>query len=294
MGITKERHGVKSFLVFLEKQKIMIEAIIFSYKNKNLKKVVDNLINNTSSPIFISILDKHNIDRKSLFLSPEYNDKVSYTQIVWDELEGPSEYKSGLKDRSSLEHFLILSDDTILPSGWDSDLMLFLENKRAIVSGMGDLSLEKKNLFFFKQERSFSSDFIKTNFADRNFIFGKTEYLTGNYPKNVKYYGEEELLSLNLFNSKVDIFSAPSGWYVDLGLRTRENKYTTFSLEHNYNSVIDTYFNAPADFLKINKINRDELTKLPYDPNDVAYNPYLLDSQHEDASKFLKNPKSII
>jgi hypothetical protein len=271
----------------------MIKAVIFSYKNKNLKLVVEELIKNTSNEIFISVLDKHNINRKDLFLNIPTSEKIEYSHIGWDELEGPADYKGQTINESSFEYSLTISDDVVVCKDWDRILIDFLKNKKAIVSGKGELSLNKKNLFFFRQDRSWSENFVKTNFADKNFIFGKTEYLKDSYPTNLKYYGEDEMLSLNLFYKKVEIFSAPSNFYEDFGLRTIENKYTTFSLEHNYNDVIENYINAPAEYLEMHKIDREVLTRLPYDPNDVAYNPYLLDFQHVDASKFITNPKSI-
>jgi hypothetical protein len=271
----------------------MIQALIFSYKNKNLKVVVEELIKNTSNEIFISILDKHNINRKDLFLNIPGSEKIDYSHISWDELEGPAEYRGHAINENGFKYFLIISDDIIVYKDWDKTLINFLENKKAVVSGKGELSLSKKNLFFFKQNRSFSKDFTKSNFVDKNFIFGQTEYLKNSYPTNLKYYGEDEMLSLNLFYKKVEIFSAPSNFYEDFGLRTVENKYTTFSLEHNYNDVIERYINAPAEYLEMHKIDREVLAKLPYDPNDVAYNPYLLDFQHVDARKFITNPKSI-
>jgi hypothetical protein len=272
----------------------LIQSAIFSYKNKNLKRCVDQLFLNTESDIFLKIFDKHNLDRESLFDDAIYKDKISYTHVFWDELEGPAEYKGNFINNDSSEYLLLFSDDVLLSPGWDTKAISFLENnENSVLSGTGELKVYKENLFFLKQERLFSLEFNKTNFIDRNFIFGKTEKLKNVYPVDVKYYGEEELLSLNLFKNNINIFSGPSNFYEDLKQRTFENKYTTFSLEHNYNLVVQEYDSAPEEFLNLLGLERFSLKKLPYDPNDVSYNPYLLEFQGINASKFILNIKNI-
>ena len=271
----------------------MIQALIFSYQNKNLKLAVDQLIKNTKNDIFITIFDKHSIDRSYAFNTQDYKSNVEYHHIYWDELIGPAEYKSNWVRENTSEHVLFFSDDTLVSKNWDENLLYFLKDKEAIVSGKGNLKLKQKNPFFFQQDRSVSPDFTLSNFIDRNFIFGKTEILKNIYPKEIKYYGEEEFLSLNLFNNKIEIFSGPSNLYEDLGLRTIENSYTTFSIEHNYNLLIEKYLEAPQEFLDLHGINKNNLNKLPYNSNDVLYNPSSLNYHDLDARKFLMEIKEI-
>jgi hypothetical protein len=271
----------------------MIQSLIFSYQNKNLKLVVDQLIQNTKNDMFVTIFDKHSLDRSSIFKAEEYRDNVEYHHIFWDEIIGPAEYKSNWARDNASDHVLFLSDDTIVSKDWDEKLLHFLEDKNAIVSGKGVLKLKQVDAFFFQQDRNPSSNFTLSNFIDRNFIFGKTEILKNIYPKEIKYRGEEELLALNLFNNKIEIFSGPSNLYEDLKLRTIENSYTTFSIEHNYNLLIDKYLNAPQEFLDFHGIDKNNLNKLPYNPDDVQYNPYSLSYQEIDARKFLLGIKEI-
>jgi hypothetical protein len=271
----------------------MIEAVIFSYKNKNLKAVVDNLLNNTKNKIFITIFDRHNLKRDSLFEDSYYDNIVEYEHNSWDEIIGPAEYKGNLLNSSQSKYFLIISDDIFVSENWDVQLINFLKDEDSIVSGCGSLQLVQKNLFFLKQSRSFTNEYTASYFVDRNFIFGKTENLKDVYPIETKYYGEEEKLSLNLFKKKIKIYSAPSDFYQDLGVRTFENLYTTFSLEHNYNLVIDSLINAPEEFLQLINLKRDNLYKLPYDKNDVSYNPDIFDYQDLDGRKFIDITRQI-
>ena len=271
----------------------MIEAVIFSYKNKNLKKVVDNLLNNTKNKIFITIFDKHNLKRDTFFEDTSYKNTVKYDHTSWDEIIGPAEYKGNLLNSSQSKYFLIISDDIFVSENWDVQLINFLKDEDAVVSGAGILQLVQKNLFFLKQSRSFTNEYTPSYFIDRNFIFGKTENLKNVYPTETKYYGEEEKLSLNLFKKGVKIYSAPSDLYQDLGVRTFENLYTTFSLEHNYNLVIDSLINAPEEFLQLINLKKDNLCKLPYDKNDVTYNPDTFAYQDIDGRKFIDITRGI-
>jgi hypothetical protein len=271
----------------------MINCVLFSYKNKNLKRVVDELILNTKNEIFIVVFDKHNLNRENLFSDLIYKDKVEYHHVVWDEIKSPIDYKREVLDNSSSEYFLCISDDILVSKNWDEESIDFLKTKDVVLSGSGELTLKKKNLFFFKQIRQNSLSFNKTSFIDKNFIFCKTSSLQEVYPKNLKYFGEDEMLSLNLFNKKVEVFSLPSSLYKDLLVRSIENSYTTFSLEHNYSLVVEEYKKAPEEFLVNCGIDRDTLYPLPYTHNDVEYNPNELSFQDLDARKFVMDIRGI-
>jgi hypothetical protein len=271
----------------------MISCVLFSYKNKNLKRVVDELILNTKNQIFIIVFDKHNLNRKNLFTDSIYKNKVEYRHLIWDDIDSPIDYKKQILHNSKSEYFLSISDDILVSKNWDEDLIEFLKTKDAVLSGSGKLTLAKKNLFFFTQLREKSLSFNKTNFIDKNFIFCKTNLLKGSYPDTLKYFGEDEMISLNLFNKNIEVFSFPSAIYKDLKIRSMENSYTAFSLEHNYNLVIEEYKKAPEDFLISCGIDRDSLYPLPYAHNDVEYRPYQLSFQDLDARKFVMDIRGI-
>ena len=154
----------------------MISCVLFSYKNKNLKKVVDELILNTKNEIFIIVFDKHNLNRKNLFTDSVYKNKVEYRHLNWDDIDSPINYKKQILYNSRSEYFLSISDDVLVSKNWDEELIDFLKTKNVVLSGSGKLTLTKKNLFFFTQLREKSLSFNKTNFIDKNFIFCKTDY----------------------------------------------------------------------------------------------------------------------
>lgn len=270
-----------------------IEAVIFSYKSKNLKQVVDSLVKNTGNSLRINVYDQHNLDRKKIFNDHIENGSVVYTHVFWDEIVSPNEYKSNSIFNSQADFFLIISDDTIVSKNWDKELISFIEKNNCVVSGTGKLSLKQDNLFYLQKEYVDANAFSFTGFVDRNFIFGKTDFFRNIYPADVKYNGEEEMLSLNLFYKNIQIFSAPTGTYDDLNQRTLERKYVPFSLNHNYNLIIQRYKDAPIEFLNKLGISKDLLNKLPFATNDVLYDPYSLKYQDLDGQKFILDVKGI-
>lgn len=274
--------------MFLEGAK-MIEAIIFSYKNKNLKKVAETLVENTSLPIHVKIYDQHNLDRQDLFK----NQSFEYSHVFWDEIVSPAEYKANIIYQTESEYILVISDDILVSKDWDKTLVEFLNTKDVVVSGSGSLRLSQENPFFLTKNISYSDDFSLTGFIDKNFIFTKTKNIKEIYPTTIKYRGEEELLSLDLFLKNIEIFSSPSDTYKDLGERTMETKYVPFSLNHGYNDVVERLKSAPSNFFKMLRIFPGNINKLPFATDDVLYDPYELEFQDLDGRKFILSVRGI-
>ena len=84
----------------------MIDGVIFSYKNKNLKACIDQMLLNTKNNIFITVFDKHPLNRKELFSDLKYFQKVDYKHVFWDEIHGPSSYTANTPYNSKSEYFL--------------------------------------------------------------------------------------------------------------------------------------------------------------------------------------------
>jgi hypothetical protein len=278
-----------------------IEAILYSYKNKNLKLVVDTLLSKTKNEIFINVFDQNPIDRSKNFLDP----KIKYTHIIWDRIDSPNEKRVGCIDESEADYILQISDDCLVSDSWDIDLINFIDKKDSVVSGNEFVKLFKNDLFFLGKECSPSKSFQKTNYVSRNFIFSKSEvWKTVQYPYELKFNGEEELLSLNFFKKGFDIYCGPSTLYTDLKLRTLEHIYVPFSKDHNYNTFVEQLSGAKskvsvgvqrtsADFLNFHNLSGLTLLPLPYPTNDVLYDHYGLDFQDVDARKFISGTKSI-
>lgn len=278
-----------------------IDAIIYSYKNKNLKLVVESLISKTNSEIFIKVFDQNPIDRTNIFSQPN----VSYEYIAWDKIDSPSERKGNAINQSSADYILEISDDCIVSDNWDKLVIEFVEKTNCVVSGNTKIKLIKDGFFFYKTENEESNGFELTNYVNRDFIFSKKEiWKSIQYPYFLKYHGEEELLSLDFFKAGYSIYCSPPTTYKSLNLKNIENLYVPYSKDHNYNIVVDRINEDPdshrnatlrsnSDFFAFHKIQDFKIKHLPYSTNDVQYNQYGLKFQDIDARKFISKTKSI-
>ena len=156
-------------------------------------------------------------------------------------------------------------------------------------------------------------NFTKTNYIDRNFIFGNVIMMknsnlgTFNFPGWLKYHGEEEALSLQYFKDSIDIYAAPEN-IVKIGRYTTIedfNYYVPFSKYHNYNELISLFKNnynnivGPVDadivndFSKYHNFSFSSLENLPFPTNDVNYR--ITDSSYDrvDGNRFIKQIRKV-
>lgn len=273
-----------------------IDVLLYSYKGKHIKAVVDAILNNTDSKVFINIIDQSPILKDEIFGNIK---NINYRHARWDAIQSPCGYRAAEIKSSKSDYFLIISDDIILSSDWDKELIKFIEEQECIISGDYIPSLSYKDLFSFKKNKQPCQGMCLTNYIDRNFVFGKTEtFKKINYPDFLKYNGEEELVSLLFFMSGIQIFSARPGLYKDLALRPIENLYVPFSLDHNYNKFVDYALSnldneKLVDFFRFHNIDISRIMRLPYDGNDPEYDPYNLKYLNVDHTKFLSQVNAI-
>lgn len=265
-----------------------IEVILYSFKNKNLPKAVDAILQNTDSSVSITVYDQHPLLREHLF----DDDRVTYNHIYWDSLHSPGTYRVKSLNKVSSEYVLLVSDDYILSPGWDTRCIQQLEgNPNSIVSGVGKPSVQTKDLFSIKAEYEDSSSFTDTPYVSREFIFGRTKtILSISYPSDVKYFGESELLSYRFFKNNTQVFSSPSDIAINLNEKTLESKYRTFSLEHMYNTIFNEITN---DFWAALGFDGRPIAPLPYTNDDVRYNANNTKFDDLDSRKFISNVKAI-
>jgi hypothetical protein len=277
----------------------MIEVILYSYKNKNLRTVVDSILNNTIDDVLVHVYDQHPIDRSTLFTDVDYN------HIFWDKIDSPCELKGSLLHQAIATHVLLVSDDVVVSPGWDVVTKEFIDNRDIVVSGAGVIGINKVDLFSVKPLYQNTDHFFLSQYAVREFVFASREVWNKfSYPYYLKYNGEQEMLSLNIFRSGVDIYSAPTHLYTDLKLRTIENLYVPFSKDHKYNDVIgelydrdrDEYMKYPRwkdEFLRVHSLHEAKIKRLPYQNDDVSYKPEQLAFQDIDARKFISKTKAV-
>lgn len=284
--------------------KTTINVLIYSYKGRFLKDVLTNLLSNQSgdNDIFISLIDQHPLRREETFA--EF--KCRYNHVFWDHIYGPSKYRRAGIKYSQSDYTLILGDNVLLNKDWDKYLVSIAKDN-ILVSGNHSLSIKQKDLFFIQKELEKIDQEKVTQFTDRSLIFASKKVLSKiRYPEYIKYYGEEEGLSLECYTLGIDILAAKTSLYSCILTEQIENIYTPFSLFHNYNEVIELFYTGKnkyvdmnnrarsvEDFINFHKFNFAVLKKLPFETNDVQYDPEALLFNSVNASKFVARTKSI-
>lgn len=279
-----------------------INVILYSYRSKNLKAVVDALFNNTDGELSIHLIDQHPLNRPHLF-EEYYN--VNYQQITWDYIYGQCFYRGNALKKTKNDYVLMLSDDVIVSKGWDTKLIDFINDRSIFISGSGTPTIFQKDPFSIKAKFIPSSDFSLTQYIDKNFIFAsRSLFKSIRYPEFLKYNGEAELLSIEIFTRGLDIYSCPEGIYQDLMVRTIDNLYVPFSKDHNYNTFIDkirsdtssvapNYARPVKEFLMYHNIDNNSIYPLPYPTNDVDYDPNNMAFDKVDGRRFIAGTKAI-
>jgi hypothetical protein len=245
-----------------------IGICIYSYQNKNLFKTVSEIIDKSSQKnmLYFYIIDQNSVDRTRSLDQPDFYASIVYKYVTWDSIKSPIEYKRDAFKSLNKKYYMQIGDDVSLAKDWDIHAVEFLKNnKNSILSGNSTVTLKNKNWFMLEPERVPSANFNKINYIDRNFIFALSEdFSIINQPTHLKYCGEEESISIDLINSGVDIYNFPDE-YISINKNSVEDKYTPFSVTHNYNQFIEKYSNEIQKNFNIN------LIQLPFEDNDVAY-----------------------
>jgi hypothetical protein len=284
-----------------------IDVVIYSYKGKKLKETVTNLkeMSSGDNKITVYVADQHPLDRTELFKSLGV---TYYTHIFWDSQKSPCSIKNQAIRNSRADYILQLGDSVMLTKDWDRNLLNFMQDKNILISGNHSVKLSNENLFYIKVEKQDCEDFTITNYIDRDFIFATKKIFQFHmkYPEYLKYNGEEEVISLDMFSANFDIYSCPTKFFSLSESPTIGKIYTPFSLNHNYNEVVDLLNTGKSKFLFIGarKRSREDfetfhgvdlklIKRLPFDGNDVAYDPEKLDFNKVDARRFVAKTKSI-
>jgi hypothetical protein len=190
----------------------------------------------------------------------------------------------------------------MLKDNWDEELIGNLINYKTIISVKNKNTLVNDKLFYFKKEQKVMNKFNITNFVGRDLIFGHTKTIKNlGYPAYLKYYGEEEVLSMMSFSDNIKIYSCPNDFYIKEGNDTIKELYTTFSKYHNYNEMIELIKNGknkyidlnepltPSmdDFCKVHQIDKNDIFKIPFPDTDVEYDPDESKYRDIESNKFM-------
>jgi hypothetical protein len=281
-----------------------LAIIVVSYKDKNLFNFVSNLDANTTVQHSIEIFDQNPVKRENEFSGVQH---YSYEHLIWDAISGPVKHKIDKVNRrmENADYICIITPDSVVNPGWDTELINFIDSKPAIVSGVGKVKIGFKNRFELEAISQPFNEFSMSQFGNKNFIFGKSEaFKKIRMPDFLKYRGEDEYWALAFMSHGYDIYSAPDRIYTDVKNRTIENTYHTFSFEHNYNILVDILHkidvnkynlseNAVDRFLEFHGLKPEDILRLPYENNDVAYDPYDLKMHDMDARRFIAGTQAV-
>ena len=283
-----------------------IDVVIYSYKGKLVKDVISSVVANSSGKreINIVLMDQHPLIREKLFADFP---NLYYNHIFWDIQISPLFYKNDAVNHSKSKYILILGDNVLLNKDWDEELINFVVKTNAVVSGNKKVSISHDSLFYLKKSLTESESFALTNFIDRDFIFfEKDNFKKFAYPTYLKYNGEEEALSLSVFASGTDIYCSPSQTITKVGKSTIEELYVPFSINHNYNEVVQllhtgsnsfndgsSWSRSIKDFSDFHGIDFLNINRLPFQTNDVDYDPANMNFNSVDARRFVARTKAI-
>lgn len=280
---------------------------VYSYKNKNLQAMIDNIYNTTDGSFSVALVDQNPIDREHIFKSYE---NMTYRHVYWDYLYGPIQFKQEYTLYQEHKSYAIVSDDVFFCKGWNTQILDFIgDRENVIVSGHSNIKIKQEDLFFMGSEKTPASDFSKTNYIDRNFVFYSHKALQeSKFPNYLKYNGEEEYTSIKLYCLGYDIYCAPESLYEDKMVRTIDNLFVPYSRNHGYNKFVNEFKtgNLGIDsvkqqrsidlFCKIHDIDPNKMHSLPFNDDDIAYDPNTLqiDTNHDVGNRrFLANLKGI-
>jgi hypothetical protein len=250
-----------------------IAIFIHSYKNKNLKSIIDNILKESSKKNILRffICDQSNINREKDFYS---NHNVKYVHIRWDDHVGVPHYRNMFL-KNNYDYFLEVSEHIELKNNWDITLINFLKSKNnLVVSGKGKTDLSINNFLINKKEE-FLDNFYLNNWIDMNFIFlNKKNIKFLSILNNLKYYGQDILLSIELILNDINIYSCPSNFYLISKVNNLEDSFCSYDLYHNYNESIDYLKknkNKLNNFENYKNINISDINYLPFDNIGVSY-----------------------
>ena len=259
-----------------------IFVYVYSYKEPDLLTFIDKIIERSSknNRLHIYVSDQNNLTRLKQFSNHK---NIFYEVIWWDELVSPLHYLKKCLEQNSNKNYdyaLLLKQHVELPQDWDSELINMLPNN-SVLSGSGSYNLSIEKNFYIKKESIPTDTITQTSYIDRNFIFGTFDSINSmEIPTKLKYYGEEEYLSMSLLNNNIQIYSLPSNYYNVMSKPIANRGYIPFSLNHNYNDVLNLLINNkslklvyldPKKFLSATGIEAEKLYLLPFDFNDIEY-----------------------
>jgi hypothetical protein len=302
-----------------KKETISINVVMYSYKSKNAIDTLADLMKKTSDNVFIFIHwhDQNAINRSKLLedlVNTYKNCNGQYVHINWDNNEGAVNYKDiRLKSTVGGKYHMTITPGTKLFQNWDNEFINYVKDKNVIISGNKQVKFDNSKIFFVNKTFNDASDYTVTNYIDRNLIFGNVVMMKNsklgdyNFPGWLKYYGEEEVLSLQYCTDNIQIVCAPTKLVNinEYSTLTDFSHYVPFSKYHNYNQVIKLFKTGANErighygqekidkFSKTHNFDFSSLHWLQFWGNDVAYTVSETSYDKLGGRRFIKQIKEV-
>lgn len=263
-----------------------VKVFIYSYKNKNLLDQVMDMTSKQSGLLNITyhVFDQNNVNREFYFKDIE---NVFYKFIHWDDYKSKTYYRNmAILNDNLTNYFLDINPNISLMSSWDEYLSSILEPV-SVISGKGipKLSIDRHLVNVVRSE---SDEPTIVNYIDTDFIFLKlSSAMVLTNLSMVKGIGQDLLASTTLLSNGYSIMSLPSSSY---SVSTQENKdtYVPYSMIHGYNNMLGLVMTKDnRKFEEFHKIKLSDLTKMPYEINDVEYSNFKISIENLDLPRFL-------
>lgn len=249
-----------------------IGIFVYSFQNKDLIAMLSDIVNKSSGKNKLSfyIIDQNNVERSRLFDIDASHVKMIYKYTKWDSIKSPIAHKFDGSRILVCDYFMQCGDGVYMSKDWDIKLIEKMEsvryNNQTIISGNHKLEYKNKNLFMVEAVKSKSEDYSPVKMIDRDFIFCLSSDIKWlGYPTYLKYYGEEEQMSIDINRKHYNLLCAPTELFINNTIPLERHGYVPFSLTHKYN-----------DFVKDNDKNVRglfgvDIKQLPFNNDDIAY-----------------------
>jgi hypothetical protein len=269
-----------------------VKVFIYSYKNKNLLSQVKDIVSKQSDLLDVRyyIFDQNNVDRDFYFKDIE---NVNYNFVHWDDYKSRTYYRNVvILNEDISDYFFEVDPNVSLMKSWDIYLSSVLKPK-SVISGKGfaKLSLDRHLVI---PEWSESKDINITNYIDLNLIFLKlSDALMLTILNVVKGIGQELLASVVLSSKGYSIESLPSLSY-SVSTQDNSDTYVPYSVIHGYNQMLGLVKEKDnKGFEDFHVIKISDITKMPYEINDVEYLHFKLSLENLDVPRFLSGYRGV-
>jgi hypothetical protein len=249
-----------------------IGIFVYSFQNKDLIDNITDIINKSSglNDLSFYVIDQNNVERSRLFNITASHVKIIYKHTKWDSIKSPIAHKFDGSRILASEYFMQCGDGVVMSQDWDLSLIDKIQSVRyknqTVISGNHKLEFKNKNLFMIEKIKSVSEDYSEVEMIDRDFIFCLSSDIKRiGYPVDLKYYGEEERMSIMINKKHYHLLCCPTNLFQNNTLPLEKNGYIPFSLTHGYNEFIKSNEKNIIDTFGI------EIIPLPFEDDDISY-----------------------